>query len=565
MRKHHRLQAFGAAGLILVAVSVFAAFGQATPAQAQIDISGTWNFDVLGFGSDPIRCPSTIEQTDPTFTIDTNCTDFGFGSLEGEIDVETGEFTASGNIGAILIEMAGTASQDGETIEGTWEATSFGFSGTLSAVRKPPGPTPTPLATLPAPVDITGTWRISFTGVFDGSCDAVFEQNGEELVVMATCSILETLPLQGTIDLVTGTFRLSGFVSLEGQVLSGGDSLTGTWSAFGFGGSLTGERVDDIEIADFSGEWAMVFLDEVSETCALKIEQGLILTSAVLDCEELGDGTLEGIVEPFRDLLLLFGTFGDVDITFSGKVSADGSYIFGYDFGGGPFDLEGSSGAVRSFIAVPAGALERGIVLLDCRPEAELVTNTCFYGGGVGELNEFPIEVQVVVAPVGGYGGFDATVSWPDSFSFRSGSSSTCDTASIFGAGSSVMLSCIYGSHGDFVGSVYTLDMTCDPGATGDIILSNTNFQDLESDLGPPTLINATVTCFAPQRGGPGQLIGDADCSSEVSSIDAALVLQYDAGLIERLDCQFAADVNFDGNIDSRDALLILQDVAGLL
>ena len=50
-----------------------------------------------------------------------------------------------------------------------------------------------------------------------------------------------------------------------------------------------------------------------------------------------------------------------------------------------------------------------------------------------------------------------------------------------------------------------------------------------------------------------------------MSSIDAALVLQHEAGLLETLDCLAGADVNFDGNIDSRDALLILQDVAGLL
>ena len=58
---------------------------------------------------------------------------------------------------------------------------------------------------------------------------------------------------------------------------------------------------------------------------------------------------------------------------------------------------------------------------------------------------------------------------------------------------------------------------------------------------------------------------GDVNCDGTVSSIDAALVLQYDAGLIASLACQENADVNGDGNINSLDAALILQFVAGLI
>ena len=127
VKRHRTLVSGGVAGLILVAVSLLAVLGPATPAQAQIDISGEWNFEILGFGPEAIACPSTIEQTDATFTVDTSCTDLGFGTFVGEIDVETGEFTATGNITGMPIELAGTASQDGETIEGTWDASSFGF------------------------------------------------------------------------------------------------------------------------------------------------------------------------------------------------------------------------------------------------------------------------------------------------------------------------------------------------------------------------------------------------------------------------------------------------------
>ncbi len=59
--------------------------------------------------------------------------------------------------------------------------------------------------------------------------------------------------------------------------------------------------------------------------------------------------------------------------------------------------------------------------------------------------------------------------------------------------------------------------------------------------------------------------IGDVDGDGTVSSIDAALVLQYGAGLLGSLPCQSSADVNGDGHIDAIDAVLILQFSAGLL
>jgi hypothetical protein len=60
---------------------------------------------------------------------------------------------------------------------------------------------------------------------------------------------------------------------------------------------------------------------------------------------------------------------------------------------------------------------------------------------------------------------------------------------------------------------------------------------------------------------------GDADCSGNVTSVDAALVLQFDAGVIDILTftCLLVADVNEDSVVNSVDATLILQFVAGLI
>ena len=453
--------------------------------------------------------------------------------------------------------MAGTASQDGETIEGTWEATSFGFSGTPSAVRKQGDlPTPTPLPTLPAPVDASGTWRIAFTGVFSGSCDAVIEQNGEELIVIASCSILGTLGFEGTIDPVTGVFRLSGFVSLEGQVLAGGDSLTGAWSAFGFGGSLTGERVDDIEIVDFSNKWAMVFLDEVSDMCTLDIEQALILTSAALNCEELGESTLDGVVDPLNGFLWVRGALGDIEVALSGQLSADGSYIFGYDFGADPIVIGGGFGATRTFIAVPAEASKRGVVMVGCQ-EPGVFEISCSQRG------QLTMDLAAPMAPAGGYAGIEATLSWSEPLAFGEVMpSDQCATASAVSVDLSVSLTCTFAEQSTFTGDLVSVTLTCDEFVDTILQIDNVTFTGADPGLGPPTLIGASISCFGPLPDRPQP--GDVDCSLEVNSIDAALVLQYTAGLLERLDCQFLADVNFDGTIDSRDALIILQVVAGL-
>jgi alpha-tubulin suppressor-like RCC1 family protein len=63
----------------------------------------------------------------------------------------------------------------------------------------------------------------------------------------------------------------------------------------------------------------------------------------------------------------------------------------------------------------------------------------------------------------------------------------------------------------------------------------------------------------------PEGVVGDADCSGVVNSIDAALILQLVAGLVASLPCQDAADANDDGSIDAVDAALVLQFTAGLI
>lgn len=58
---------------------------------------------------------------------------------------------------------------------------------------------------------------------------------------------------------------------------------------------------------------------------------------------------------------------------------------------------------------------------------------------------------------------------------------------------------------------------------------------------------------------------GDTNCDGRVDSVDAALLLQLAARLLDRLPCPASADVNRDGALDTLDAMLVLQFHARLL
>jgi hypothetical protein len=76
---------------------------------------------------------------------------------------------------------------------------------------------------------------------------------------------------------------------------------------------------------------------------------------------------------------------------------------------------------------------------------------------------------------------------------------------------------------------------------------------------------DGSVTCLAAPGRTPNAPTGDANCNGRVDSIDAALILQLEAGLVRSLPCQAAADVNGDRRVNSLDAALILQYGAGLI
>jgi hypothetical protein len=65
----------------------------------------------------------------------------------------------------------------------------------------------------------------------------------------------------------------------------------------------------------------------------------------------------------------------------------------------------------------------------------------------------------------------------------------------------------------------------------------------------------------------PKPPLGDVNGDGEVNSVDAALILQVEAGLIDLEDLEFPnnADVNEDDEVNSVDSALILQFEAGFI
>lgn len=74
-----------------------------------------------------------------------------------------------------------------------------------------------------------------------------------------------------------------------------------------------------------------------------------------------------------------------------------------------------------------------------------------------------------------------------------------------------------------------------------------------------------TMTAPAGVVGLSGSAPGDVNCDGSVTSVDAALILQFTAALFENLACPDGADANGDGAVNSVDAALVLQFVAGLI
>jgi hypothetical protein len=165
---------------------------------------------------------------------------------------------------------------------------------------------------------------------------------------------------------------------------------------------------------------------------------------------------------------------------------------------------------------------------------------------------------------------------WPEGFCF------TLYSASGWLDDGRALLSCAtFGETSTYLGLMATTDFTCDESG------SITMVHGLEVRTGlaagprmyaegdgttetltivcaePPTPTPTTTpkpTCTSTPPATPVPLMGDVDCDGWVNSIDALLILQYHAALIDSLPCLGSADMGGDGRIDSIDAFWVLKE-----
>ncbi len=89
-----------------------------------------------------------------------------------------------------------------------------------------------------------------------------------------------------------------------------------------------------------------------------------------------------------------------------------------------------------------------------------------------------------------------------------------------------------------------------------------TNTPQAATDTPTPTYTPTPTSTPTPT---PQGVRGDVNCDGRTDPVDAALLLQFGAGLVGSLACQQNADVNHDGAVNAIDAALVLQYSAGLI
>lgn len=110
----------------------------------------------------------------------------------------------------------------------------------------------------------------------------------------------------------------------------------------------------------------------------------------------------------------------------------------------------------------------------------------------------------------------------------------------------------------------FVLEVISEEGTTSSVTVEAVAYYSDEN--GTTELTTALVPASMTLNSAAGAGAGDVDGDGWTDSLDAMLILQYDAALIDDGDLDVAAgDVNGDGWTDSLDAMLILQLDAGII
>ena len=390
-------------------------------------------------------------------------------------------------------------------------------------------------------IGVAGDWFIMLAGDITTGCSATFVQTGSDLTATIDCRGFDPWDLTGSIELATGSFNVrsdafSWRVGIEGSVAASGDEIGGNWSVGSLlAGTFTGalgqepptETPADSPVVNLVGEWNFGFtiaLDIESNDamiCTGGIQQANAELFAAMLCTGDDTGVVRGLVEPATNRVVLIGTISRLPVVFEGIASGDGTSLDG------------------DMLVVDALPVDVIAIRNDRSPDFIDLT-------GTWSLELDPLEPETSESTF--------SDSCTATLQQRFGMLSAVTDCEILGAGT--FSGSINPSSGNFfitrtpesAGGAYL--GTASPG--GNFILGV--WSDPTHDV--------SGGFRALRTSGP---FGDVNCNAAVNSIDAALVLQFDARLTGSLACPEFADMNQDGRIGSVDAALILQRVAGLI
>ena len=427
--------------------------------------------------------------------------------------------------------------------------------------------------------NVTGTWAIDATGDLPGECTSVILQDGTSLVSYTECSIVGTLTFEGTIDPATGAFSMTDTVFaavIEGTFSADGNSVTATYTALGgtINGGLTGTRTStDVSPVDLTGDWTFVYegRDDGDDVCDASLVQDFLDLTATITCPS-GTVIWTGTVNPMT------GEFG---------LRADDSFASDNIYAG-PLD-DGSGILVGTwytredlghFYALPAGAGHNGILSLSC--------GESFPGYCSAPLSEtILVDVDLVLPPTDGFDGFEIVLRSNGSVPYAPAEDPASETpgcsaperrVDVSTDATTITFSCAPGAVVPGAKPLIRLAFACpDDGLYNfsriTLLSEGTSLSQGGVQVTPYLAGASGLDCYdafpnpepIPYLPPEAFLAADVNCDGRPDAIDAALVLQLDAGLIGGLPCGNSGDSSMDGDTNSIDASVILQMVAGLV
>ena len=421
--------------------------------------------------------------------------------------------------------------------------------------------------------NVTGTWHVEFEGEFSGTCDGVIVQTGNEVVSVGDCSLVGTLTFRGTIDPTTGSAVLvdeSLGAVLNVTAAPDGNSFSGAWSALGFSGTISGTRTSvEVDIIDISGDWTFFFAgrEGPDRECSAVLTQDFTVLSAAVTCTS-GTTTWTGSVSPISGSFDLQSQDKEFAVISAYAPLGDGGML------GSWRDMEGGG----MLFAFPAGTSHGGALTATCTTESGY-TDYCYAEPG----ETMTAVVALILPPSEGYDGFEVTLDIPGQVSYLPAEDPAtevpaCDGAQRTIGDETVTFTCASGQAVDAITRLVEITLQCSEDPAYVFMSLGIDPYDsffTQSGVQRPLLLaqSAPVECGgAFPNPGPvpylppeAFLAADVNCDGRPDSIDAALVLQQDAGLLATLPCGVSGDASMDGLTNSIDASVILQMSAGLV